>query len=125
MNTFILILAALNIGVPVRCYESPTAWKEAKVVVNTIPNAIAFYQPNASDPFIALGPRVCKEVRTPTLYGAFILAHELAHLQQDRNDTPFDEQEADDIGRLWSLKILHRLEKLYKRKAPPLVILEP
>src|SRR6187551_2962814 len=97
MNTFILILVGLQLGVPVRCYEAPQDWKAVKAEVLTDPRAVAFYNPNET-PYIALGPRVCKEVRTPTFNGAFVLAHELGHMMQDRNDTPFSEEEADQYA---------------------------
>ncbi len=123
MNTFILILIGLNIGVPVRCYEDPQDWKENKIEVGAIYNAVAYY--NSGEEYIALGPTACYNVRRPTIYGAFILGHELTHVMQDRNGTPFDEEEADSNAKRFSLGWLHKLERYFKREAAPLVILGP
>ena len=123
MHTFILILIGLNIGVPVRCYEDPQDWKANKAEVGAIYNAVAYY--NSGEEYIALGPLACREIRRPTIYGAFILGHELTHVFQDHNGTAFDEEEADSNGRRFSLGWLHKLEKYFKRQAPPVVTLEP
>lgn len=125
MTPYILILVGLHIGVPVRCYEDAQDWKQEKAIVQTVQGAVAFYNSDDNGKYIALGPWACKSVRTPTLGGAWVLGHEITHMWQDRNGTPFDEDEADSNGRRYSLVWLKRLEKFFDRKAAPLVTLEP
>jgi hypothetical protein len=106
---FVVILAALQLAVPVRCYSSEPAFVAAGGS-----GAAAFYEPGA---FVALGPGVCGEVRRPTWYGAFVLGHELAHVWQDLNGREFDEREADRIGEWSALGLLRRLVQVSGRRA--------
>ena len=122
---FVIILATLQLGVDVRCYQNNVEWEAQKALVNTNPHAVAYFNPYDVKPHIAIGPKYCKAIKRPTLLGAFVLGHELAHYYQWLNGTPFDEEEADDMGRRWSLGLLHKLEKLFKRKSPSLITLQP
>ena len=123
ITPFIYILVGLNIGVPVRCYGNEVEWKAQKAEVQALSNAVAYY--HTGEDYIALGPFACKEVRRPTMYGAYVLVHELTHVRQDKNGTAFSEDEADDNARRFSPGWLHKLEKFYKRKAQSPVTLAP
>jgi hypothetical protein len=106
---FVVVLAVLQLAVPVRCYSSEPAFVAAGGL-----GAAAFYEPGE---FIALSPDTCRQVRRPSWYGAFVLGHELAHLWQDLNGRSFDEGEADRIGE-WSARgLLLRLVQVTGRRA--------
>ena len=123
MTGFVLILAALQLATPVRCYETPAAWR-AQLTAVQMPTVVAYYDPTGS-PHIALGPLVCRQVRTPTLDGANVLAHELAHAWQHQTGGVFDEREADRVADRTAAGLLRRLERLFNRRAPAAVVLSP
>lgn len=113
--TFALILTALNLGLPVRCYSEPIG-------------PVAYYHPAGwdSEPaYIALSPAACAEVRRASYRGAFILAHELAHRWQDVFGRPFDEAEADRIGNAAAGRWQRRLARLFGVRIEPVVRLAP
>lgn len=118
MNGFVLILAALQLGVPVRCYETPAAWR-AQLAQVRLPAVAAYY--DNSGPAVALSPAVCRQVRTPTLEGATVLAHELAHHWQHSSGRHLDEREADRLAAWAAPGLLRRLERLLQRRAPAAV----
>jgi hypothetical protein len=109
---FVVILAALQFAVPVRCYQSTDAWNAQAAAVNAS-RALAYYLPSQN---IALSPFVCREVRRPTAFGANVLAHELAHLWQDEQGRAFDEEEADRIAARTDGALLRRLARLFGRR---------
>jgi hypothetical protein len=110
MTGFVIILAALQLAVPVRCYQTEQAY--------AMPATDAYY---STDRYIALAPDTCKQVRRPTLYGAFVLAHELAHLWQDQSGRSFNEREADRIGWWAAPGLLRRLVAVTGRAAATLL----
>lgn len=112
MNTFILILVGLNLGVPVRCYEDKPAWRANKAEIQVVPNAVAYYNP-IPEPYIALGPLVCRNVLKPNLDGAWVLAHELEHHAQWMERRPFNEEEADEVGYAKMYSLLRKLERFF------------
>lgn len=116
--TFALILVGLQLAVPVRCYETPAAWRAQLAAVRT-PAAAAYYDPAAQH--IALSPLVCRQVREPSLEGAEVLAHELAHRWQHTTGRAFDEAQADRIAAWAAPGLLRRLEQLLHRRAPAVV----
>lgn len=120
MTPFVVILAALQLAVPVRCYETPAAWR-AQLAHVQMPPVVAYYDPTGPTPHIALGAWACRQVRTPTLEGATVLAHELAHAWQHSSGRMFDEREADSIGAWAGPGILRRLERFFHRRAPAVV----
>jgi Zn-dependent peptidase ImmA (M78 family) len=122
VTTFVMILVGMNIGAPVRCYPNVEEWKAEKANVLTHPSAVAFYNPNPAVPYIALGPRVCKNVMNATFDGAFVLAHEIGHLHQDLNDTPYDEIEADHYAELTVGNLWERLQRYFKKPKNTLFI---
>lgn len=109
MIEVVFILAAMQLPVPVRCYQTPAAWRTAKAEALLTEPADAYYVPRdhplaTAGAYIALAPRSCRDVRRANDAGAFILGHELAHHRQDKTGRPFDEAEADRAG--W--RNLHR-----------------
>jgi hypothetical protein len=122
----ITILAALALAVPVHCYPTDTGWRQAVQDARTDPTAIAFYDPGVR---IAVGPFACREIRRPTLLGARILAHELAHHWQWWTGRTFDEPEADRIADRADNHWLAKIEKALGRKAKPppwfVIVLQP
>lgn len=121
---FVLILAVLQLAVPVRCYEQPAAWEEAKAVALAPTISAAFYMPeaNTGPSYIALGPKACRNVRQATTWGAFIVGHELAHRWQDEHGLPFDEAQADRIGMRNLERWQGRLRVLFRVPAPAPVV---
>jgi hypothetical protein len=106
---FVVILAVLQLAVPVRCYSSEPAFVAAGGV-----GADAFYMPGE---FVALSPNACREVRRPSLRGAWVLGHELAHVWQYRVGRSFDEGEADRLADRSAPGLLRRLERAFGRRA--------
>jgi hypothetical protein len=124
MTGFVVILAALQFAVPVHCYPTEPAWQQAQQNVGVSYMALAFYDYNPPQR-IAVGPDACRHIRRPTQTGANILAHELAHHWQYRNNRPFDETEADRIANRTDDQLLRRLERALGRRAPAIVTLAP
>lgn len=122
MTGFVLILAALQLAVPVRCYQTDAAWR-AQTGAMGIPVVAGYYDPR--QPHIGLSPAGCRAVRTPTLEGANLLAHELAHAWQHSSGGVFDEAEADRIAEWADNGLLRRLERGLGRRAPAVVRLAP
>lgn len=106
MVGYVVILAALQLGVPVNCYQSQPIWNQ-QVRARDLAPSVAFYDPNDGRS-INLSPLACKQVLAPTLEGANTLAHELAHLRQDVESRPFNEREAD--------RVAHRSERFWLRR---------
>jgi hypothetical protein len=106
MTGFVVILAALQLAVPIRCYQTDAAY--------AMPATHAYY---ATSGYIALSPDTCRQVRRPTLWGAYILGHELAHLWQDTNGRALNEREADRIGWWAAPGLLRRLVAVTGRAA--------
>jgi hypothetical protein len=109
MTGFVVILAAMHFAVPVHCYQTLTAWQ-----ASARPDAVAYYQAGSH---IALSPSVCRDVRRPTLWGANILAHELAHHWQWEQGRAFSEREADRIAARTDRSLLRRLARVLGRRA--------
>jgi hypothetical protein len=109
MTGFVVILAAMHFAVPVHCYQTNAAWQ-----TSARPDAVAYYQAGSH---IALSPNVCRDVRRPTLWGANILAHELAHHWQFEQDRVFSEGEADRIAAKTDRTLLRRLARVLGRRA--------
>lgn len=118
MNTFIIILTALQFGLPIRCYDNQAQWAVNKQEVGTDLTAFAYYSPRYDNEpaYIALGPRACKAVLRANLFGAYVLAHELAHHKQALKNIPFDEKQADAIAYSTMHRLLRRLQKHFKVK---------
>ena len=120
MSAFVPILAALQLAVPVHCYQSEDAWQGEKLRARVHPATVAFYSPGVKDqPRIALSPTECKHVLAPNLEGADTLAHELAHHWQWVNGRDMNENEAVRIARWARAGLLRRLEQVLGRKAKP------
>lgn len=120
--TFALILASLSLGLPARCYETPAAWQARQLELNLPAWKTAYYQAGP-DAHIAFSPQACQQVRRATLYGGWILGHELAHRWQDVFGRPFDEGEADRIASAAADVWRRRLARLFG--VPPVVRLAP
>jgi hypothetical protein len=112
---FVTILAALQLAVPVHCTTSEQTWRANLRAVGLPVLTLAYYEPNVE--LIALGPDACRQVRAPSLMGANILAHELAHHWQDEQGRPMREAEANRIANITDDPLLRRLEKHFGRKA--------
>lgn len=128
MTGFALILAALQLAIPVRCYDTATAWEQHKHDTHAPTPALAFYMPDAnegSDPYIALGPRACRQVKQATAAGAWLLGHEFAHHWQDLHGLPFDEQQADELGAATQAGWRARLVVVFGVHPDPIVRLAP
>lgn len=105
MTGYVLILVALQLAVPVRCYQTETAWQERGADLGFTQPAwtkryAAYYlgDTEVEPAHIALGPQACWHVRHATEWGAFVMGHEFAHRWQDVTGRPSDEREADRIG---------------------------
>jgi hypothetical protein len=109
-----VILSVLALAVPVHCYSSETVW-ERELQERAVPYmALAFYVPGSR---IVVGPDGCREILKPSLLGANLLAHELAHHWQHMNGRSFDEGEADRIANWADEGVLRRLVRVLGRKA--------
>jgi hypothetical protein len=125
MTGFVIILAALNLGVPVRCYEQP-AWTETRVEHRVTYNAVAFYHAGEGR-YIALSPAACLEVREATVEGALIIGHEFAHHWQDvtgslasyDTNAAYLEREADRLSFLTRPWWQQKLRRHFGIKPPP------
>ena len=111
---FVVVLAALQLAVPVRCYQSGPAWSEQSSVVGVV-DAAAYFLPGDGR-HIGLSPSSCREVLRPSLIGANVLAHELAHVWQERTGRAFDERQADRVALRDQGWLLRRLSRLLGRR---------
>ena len=110
---YVLILTSL-VGVPqTRCYENQAVWKQQKIMMGVPATSVAYYDPQFQ--YIALGPMACRQVRFPTQYGAYIYAHEIGHWNQDKNNTGFSEDEADDYAMRFWPRWMRKFEKYFNR----------
>lgn len=130
--SFVVILAALHLAVPVRCYESQPAWEARGADFGISQPAwtrryAAYYlgeQPG-EPAHIALGPDACREVRHATGWGAFVLGHEFGHRWQDVRGLPYDEAQADRIAFRSQARWQARLRAFFRVPPdPPIVRLE-
>ena len=129
MTGFVVILAALQLAVPVRCYGTPAAWEAHKAEALAPTIAAAFYVPEQSQTaavaggsYIALGPRACAAVRSASAWGAFVIGHELAHRRQDVTGRSFDESEADRLGERDQAWWQRRLRAFFRLPPDPPVV---
>lgn len=118
MTGFVVILAALQLAAPVHCYQSTQAWNQQADAIGGNRTWQAYYNPNVRE--IGLSPATCALVRKPTLLGANILAHELAHVWQDDQGRALNEGEADRIALATQGWVLRRLVRVLGR-APVVV----
>jgi Zn-dependent peptidase ImmA (M78 family) len=90
---------SLVFGVQVYCHSNQAEWQAHLKQENVPATATAYYYPVRKD--IILGPLACNNIGTQ--FGAWVMAHELAHVWQEEQGRTFDEPEADRIAnRTWS-----------------------